>query len=128
MFKPNAFKLRRLLQLKLGSDRGNAILEFVAFGLAAQLLIFGFLMRLGVDFRSQLAAQSMARQVLRTAQLTSSQESWQAMASEVASVFGISVAEYKVVLNNHCASTGDLAVSVQVRSNRFETRGFCLNR
>jgi hypothetical protein len=114
--------------LKLGSDRGNAILEFVAFGLAAQLLIFGFLMRLGVDFRSQLAAQSMARQVLRTAQLTSSQESWQAMASEVASAFGISVAEYKVDINNQCASAGYLAVSVQVRSNRFETRGFCLNR
>ncbi len=113
--------------MKLVSDRGNAVLEFIAFGLAAQLLIFGFLIKLGVDFRGQLASQSMARQVIRTAQLGSSQDSVMAMASEVATVFGVPRADYKVEVNNQCAGAGFLVVAVQVRSTRFEAKGYCLN-
>ena len=112
--------------MKLNSDRGNAILEFIAIGLAAQLLIFGFLMRLGVDFRSQLAAHSIARQMLRSAQIGSGQESALAMASQVASVFGIPRSDYKVAVDDQCSQSGFLIVSVQVRSSRFETKGFCL--
>jgi hypothetical protein len=112
--------------LKLSSDRGNAILEFIIIGLTAQLLIFGFLIRLGIDFRSQLAAHSIARQMLRSAQIGSGQESVLAMAYEAASVFSIPRADYKVAVDDQCAQSGFLIVSVQVRSSRFETKGFCL--
>ena len=75
--------------MRVSDERGNAIIEFIAVGLFAQLIIFGFLVKLGDDFRSQIAAQTIARQAIRTIQMTGSLEASASMANQVASVFGI---------------------------------------
>ena len=112
--------------MRVSDERGNAIIEFIAVGLFAQLLIFGFLVKLGDDFRSQIAAQTIARQAIRTIQLTGSLEASASMANQVASVFGIPISLVKSSISENCAATGNYQIKVQVRNKAYETTGFCL--
>lgn len=112
--------------MKLIEDRGNAIVEFVALGLVAQLLIFSFVIKLGIDFRSQLAAESIARQALRSTQLTGQQDSGLAMAKQAAGVFGISLGEIQVNLLDSCAEKNYVTATVKVRAKQYVAKGFCL--
>ncbi|MEY4320313.1 MAG: hypothetical protein RLZZ471_254 [Actinomycetota bacterium] len=111
--------------MKNNGERGNAIVEFLVFGLVAQLLIFGFLLKLGSDFRSQLAAEAIARQSLRVIQMGT--DSGYGMAESVSAVFGIPVNEMKISIDNQCAQTGTIKINVSVRKNSYATKGFCLN-
>jgi hypothetical protein len=110
--------------LKLTDESGSAIIEFVVFGLIAQLVLFGFLIKLGVDFRSELAAEALARQSLRSIQLSSSQDIGISMAETVAREFGLSTSDYKINIQDGCPS--DVTVRVRVRSNEYVAKGFCL--
>ncbi len=75
--------------MRASDDRGNAIIEFIVIGLFAQLLIFGFLIKFGEEFRSQIAAQTKARQVLRTVHLTVALDASLVIADQVTGLFGI---------------------------------------
>jgi hypothetical protein len=112
--------------LRASDDRGNAIIEFIVIGLFAQLLIFGFLIKFGEEFRSQIAAQTIARQVLRTVQLTGALDESLVMADQVTGVFGIPKAAVKSSIFDNCSTSGTYLVKVQVRNNQYETIGFCL--
>ena len=110
--------------MKQSSEAGNALVEFVAFGLIVQLFLFGFLIKLGFDFRSQLAAEALARQTLRSIQNSTKLDSGPAMAENVANEFGIAKSEYTVSVQDGCPSA--LTVRVKVRSNDYVAKGFCL--
>lgn len=112
--------------MKLTEERGNALVEFISLGLVAQLLIFSFVIRLGVDFRSQLAAESIARQTIRTAQLTGKQDSGLAMARQAASVFGIPIGEMQVSFIDACVDKNFVTATVRVRTKTYVAKGFCL--
>lgn len=106
-------------------ERGNALVEFIALGLVGQLILFGFLIRLGVDFRSQLVAESIARQTLRSAQLTGNSDSGLATAKQAAQVFGIAMNEVQVNFLDSCSSQNFLSATVKVRGKQYVARGFC---
>ena len=112
--------------MKLSADRGNAIVEFIVVGLFAQLAVLGLLINVGSDFRSQLAAESLGRQALRSYQLTSSLDSAQATAAQVISVFGIDSKKVTINIQDNCSSTSSIDVAVVVRNKKYQTRGFCL--
>ena len=111
--------------MKWSDDSGNAVVEFVAIGLIAQLLILGFLVKVGVDFRSHLAAESLARQTLRGVQL-SGEQFGNALAFQTAEVFGIPPNEVKVVIQNGCDQGNFVLVTATVRGTNFAAKGFCL--
>jgi hypothetical protein len=50
---------------KTASDSGSAAIEFLVFGLVAQLVITGFGLELLKEQRAQIVSQSLARQVVR---------------------------------------------------------------
>lgn len=108
------------------SDRGNAVIEFIALGLIAQLILFGFMIRLGSDFRSELAASSIARQTLRALQLTGSEAEALDIAERVGVTFGIPADARGVSISNTCAQQGAVQVSVKVRGKVHVAKGFCL--
>lgn len=108
------------------SERGNAVIEFIGIGLIAQLVIFSFIVQLGVDFRSEMAASAIARQSLRSMQLTSLQSSALAMADQVIAVFQIPSDEASVTIRNNCAQQGFLEVEAQVRGAINVAKGFCI--
>lgn len=112
--------------MRLTSDRGNAILEFILIGLIAQLVIFGSLVSIGSTFRSQIAAQVIARQTLRTVQLTGSIDEATRMSNQVLALFGIPTASSQLAIANTCADNGLYVVKVKVRGSSFVATGFCL--
>ena len=112
--------------MRLTRDRGNAILEFILIGLIAQLVIFGSLVSIGSTFRSQIAAQVIARQTLRTVQLTGSIDEATRMSNQVLALFGIPSASSQLAIANTCADNGLYAVKVKVRGSSFVATGFCL--
>jgi Flp pilus assembly protein TadG len=111
----------------LKSDRGNAVVEFVAVGLVLQLLIFGFLVNLGQAYRSQLAAESLARQALRQYQLTGSESSAIGIATQVITTFGLNDDDVSYDVNPDCRKTGKVQVTSTVRDKSFSVIGFCLD-
>lgn len=107
------------------SERGNAIVEFIALGLVGQLLIIGFVIQLGLDFRSEIAAQAIARQSLRSFQLTGQKSQATDMANLVSSVFGLPEAVVNISLVDDCSSAGLAEAVVRVRGRTQSAKGFC---
>lgn len=112
--------------MNLTDERGNAIVEFVAIGLLAQLLIFGSMIKIGTTFRSEIAAQVIARQSLRTIQLSGSVAEANRMANQVLGIFGIPTVDAKLSIANTCSTSGLYSVTVRVRGASYESSGFCL--
>lgn len=110
------------------SDSGNAVVEFVAIGLIAQLLVIGFLLRVGSDFRSEMAASSIARQTLRTLQLSGQQGEALSMGNQVRELFGIPDTSASIQIQESCQSQGSITTTVEVRGKRHVSTGFCLDR
>lgn len=113
--------------MKFAEDGGNALIEFVALGLVAQLLMAGFLLQLGTDFRSQVAAESIARQVLRSAQLGQSEVQLDELLTQIRSLFGLPDKDIKVTKDLTCALSNTQRVVATVRTKHFEAVGFCLD-
>jgi hypothetical protein len=109
----------------LKNERGNAIVEFVAIGLLAQLAIFAFMIRLGSDFRSGLAAETIARQTLRSFQLTGQQAAALEMANLVYTVFGLTRENPPVEIRDNCANSGLVEIVVNIRGKIQSAKGFC---
>lgn len=115
--------MKRQHQLK--NDSGNAVIEFVAIGLIAQLIIFSFVIRLGIDFRSNLAATSIARQTLRAFQLTGSDTEAFNIANQVIQVFGFQANDARVAIQNLCAQQSLIVVEATVRGKAHVAKGIC---
>lgn len=107
------------------NDRGNAVVEFVVIGLIAQLVIFGFVIRLGSDFRSDLAASAIARQTLRAMQLSGQELDAMSIANQVVAVFGLPESSAHVSIRDACAKQGAIEVEVRVRGKNHVAKGFC---
>lgn len=114
------------LRSKYADESGNAIIEFITIGLLAQLVIFGYLVKFGEEFRSELAAQTIGRQALRSLQISDSTDAASAIANQVTSTFGITKSDVNVDFSVNCALEGKLTVKVRVRKSIYETVGFCL--
>lgn len=102
------------------------MIEFIALGLVAQLILFGFMIRLGSDFRSELAASSIARQTLRALQLSGREEAANDISESVGATFGIPAEVRSVSIKNTCAQQGSIEVSVKVRGKVHVAKGFCI--
>lgn len=113
--------------MKFLNERGNALIEFVFLGLFAQLVIAGFLLQLGTDFRSQLAAESIARQVLRSAQLGQSEQQLDELLVQIRMLFGLQIQDVRVTRNVSCSSVGTQEVVAQVRNKSFDAIGYCID-
>jgi hypothetical protein len=111
--------------LKLRSESGNALIEFIVVGLVAQLIIFGVLLNFGSAFRSQIAAEAIGRQVLRNFQLHGSVAAGQEIAAQAISLFGLPPNSTKVAVQEDCGASGTVSVSVTVREKNYLTSGFC---
>lgn len=108
------------------NERGNAVVEFIVIGLIAQLTIFGFVIRLGDDFRSDLAASAIARQTFRAAQLTGQELDAMGIANQVVSSFGLPEGAAIVTMRNACTRQGLIEVEARVRGKVHVAKGFCI--
>lgn len=108
------------------SDRGNAVIEFIVIGLVAQLATFGFLVNLGENFRSSIAASAIARHTLRSLQMSGQEIAAKEIAEQIRNSFGLSSENTRVSVRNGCDEKNYLEVEVQVRGRTHVAKGFCV--
>jgi hypothetical protein len=78
------------------SDTGSIALEFLIFGLLAPVLVVGGVLSLASAQRSQIAAQQLAREYVRSQALGEDPNIAQAMRQSVAEGLGIDSAQVQV--------------------------------
>lgn len=104
------------------NESGSAAIEFLAFGLVAQILVTGFGLDLLRQQRAQIVSQSVARQVARlvVAAPDKAQSRVQDLILSVARQEGKPVEEFKVSWLPTLPQAGDWVVSESVVSGQVE--------
>ncbi len=94
-------------------DRGSAVIEFLVFGLIAQLVVTGFALDLLRQQRAQIASQSLARQVVRLviANPQKAGDRVQDLLSVTADDHGLTPYDFKVSWSPRNPKTGDWVVA-----------------
>ncbi|MEN9749873.1 MAG: hypothetical protein RL149_951 [Actinomycetota bacterium] len=113
----------RRLRAKLAGDRGNAIVEFVFVFCVLGITILLFIVQSLMQIRHHLGALAMAKEALRTLQLTSSESEAMVAADEVAAVFGLGKTEIEVQVGQ-CVG-GQTQVTARVSGAAEVARGVC---
>ena len=113
--------------MKLFDEQGNAVIEFITIGLIFQVAIFGFMIKLGSEFRGEISAASIARHTLRSFQLSNDEVKSLELATQISKIFGISSSETKLSIQNQCSELGIVKVEVHVRGSSFTSTGFCID-
>ena len=104
------------------SDSGSAALEFLVFGLIAQIVVAGFGLNLFRVQRAQIASQSLARQVARLviADPQNSGDRVQTLLSLVAESQGKNVEDFKISWSPSHPEAGDWVVAQASVSGQTE--------
>lgn len=100
------------------------MVEFVAVGLVVQLILLSTSIGLGTAFRSQIAADTLGRQLLRNAQLGS--ESKDTIAKQMINLFGLDRSLVSFDIQDDCPNSGTMIIHTKVRDRSHTLKGFCL--
>jgi hypothetical protein len=109
-------KNRTLIVNRFIEEKGSAILEFLIFGLAANLALLTFSVEIIQSQKNQLAADSIARHASRDFSLNLSEISAQQVASEVATGFSLQPNQWQIAAECEPADcmAADALVKIQV--------------
>lgn len=111
------------LRAKLVGDQGNAIVEFVFVFCVIGVTILLFIVQSLMQIRHHLAALAIAKETLRTSQLSSSEQDAMVAADEVAAIFGLDPID-TTVQSSQCIG-GQTQVKVKVSGAEEIANGAC---
>lgn len=103
--------------MKISDEKGSALIEFVVFGLVAQLAVLLFAGQLLDEQKLQIALTTSARQAARAATLsaqTGGAANLAAIRSQQESNFGLANGRLQISLNPASPTMGDLVVATAI--------------
>lgn len=114
----------RRLRAKLRGERGNAVVEFVFIFCLLSISILVLVVQSLTQVRNHLAALAIAKETLRTMQLSSNAAEAEFAAQNVMQVFGLQASQVQLNVYSTCVAS-KYEVRVNVNGASEQASGSC---
>lgn len=112
-------------RLRLPSESGNAVIEFVFFMIVALAFVVQLSVVVSQDIRVRSAAQSLANESLRTWQITGEQSDALTAARFTAKTYELRPNGWRLQFEDFCVAKGLYRVRVDIEGVTQIAQGFC---